>query len=176
MTFRLPTGIGLRRVTSEPDVRALSAMQEEVFGGGFADEMAEALLRRLGFGDGMELWVAEADGEIVGSGRLEPVPATEFAGIWGGAIRPEWRQRGHLPRAHRGPCAISARARQEADPQRLDRRLPADPRTSGTREGLDDDALPVERRRVGGPTTRRPPRMSRVPERPRRWPRCAISG
>ena len=90
----LPKGIHLRRVTSEPDVRALSAMQEEVFGGGFAQEMADALLRRLGFGDGMELWVAEADGEIVSSGRLEPVPATEFAGIWGGATRPEWRGRG----------------------------------------------------------------------------------
>ena len=90
----LPKGIHLRRVTSEPDVRALSAMQEEVFGGGFAQEMADALLRRLGFGDGMELWVAEADGEIVSSGRLEPVPGTEFAGIWGGATRMEWRGRG----------------------------------------------------------------------------------
>jgi ribosomal protein S18 acetylase RimI-like enzyme len=87
-------GIHLRRVTSERDVRALSAMQEEVFGGGFADEMADALLRRLGFGDGMELWVAEAGGEIVSSGRLEPVPGTEFAGIWGGATLPEWRGRG----------------------------------------------------------------------------------
>jgi GNAT superfamily N-acetyltransferase len=90
----LPEGIRLRMVTSEPDVRALSAMQEEVFGGRFADEMAAALLRRLGFGDGMELWVAEAGGAIVGSGRLEPVPDTEFAGIWGGATRPEWRRRG----------------------------------------------------------------------------------
>jgi hypothetical protein len=26
--------------------------------------------------------------------RLEPVPATEFAGIWGGATRTEWRGRG----------------------------------------------------------------------------------
>jgi GNAT superfamily N-acetyltransferase len=94
VTVPLPKGIHLRRVTSEPDVRALSAMQEEVFGGGFAEEMADALLRRLGFGDGMELWVAEAHGEIVGAGRLEPVPATEFAGIWGGATRPEWRGRG----------------------------------------------------------------------------------
>jgi hypothetical protein len=33
-------------------------MQEEVFGGGFAGEMAAALLRRLAFVDGMELWVA----------------------------------------------------------------------------------------------------------------------
>jgi len=51
-------------------------------------------MRRLGLGDGMELWVAEADGEIVGAGRLEPVPGTEFAGIWGGATRPGWRRRG----------------------------------------------------------------------------------
>ena len=90
----LPRGIQLRRVTSEPDVRALSEMQEAVFGSGFAEEMADALLRRLSFGDGMELWVAEADGEIVSSGRLEPVAATEFAGIWGGATLPEWRGRG----------------------------------------------------------------------------------
>lgn len=90
----LPEGIQLRRVTSEPDVRAFAVMQEEVFGGRFAEEMADALLRRLGFGDGMELWVAEADGEIVGAGRLEPVGATEFAGIWGGATRLEWRGRG----------------------------------------------------------------------------------
>jgi hypothetical protein len=90
----LPAGVDLRRVTSEPDVRAMSVMQEEIFGGGFADEMADALLRRLGLGDGMELWVAEADGVIVSSGRLEPVAGSEFAGIWGGATRPEWRGRG----------------------------------------------------------------------------------
>ncbi len=90
----LPKGIQLRRVTSEPDVRALSAMQEEVFGGGFAEEMADALLRRLGFGDGMELWVAEADGEIVGSG---PPGAGARHGVRryrGGATRLEWRGRG----------------------------------------------------------------------------------
>ena len=87
-------GFRLRRVTCAPVVRALSLMQEEIFGGGFAEEMADALLRRMGFGDGMELWVAETDREIVSAGRLEPVPATEFAGIWGGATRPEWRRRG----------------------------------------------------------------------------------
>jgi hypothetical protein len=91
---QLPKGVELRQVTNEADVRALSSMQEEVFGGGFAEEMADALLRRLGFCDGMELWVAEADGEIVSSGRLEPVAGTEFAGIWGGATLPGWRGRG----------------------------------------------------------------------------------
>jgi GNAT superfamily N-acetyltransferase len=106
----LPKGMNLRRVTSEPDVRAFCALQEEVFGGGLAEEMTASLLRRLGFGDGMELWVAEADGELVGAGRLEPVPATEFAGIWGGATRPEWRGRG-IYRALTAARARSAIAR-----------------------------------------------------------------
>jgi DNA-binding transcriptional ArsR family regulator len=56
--------------------------------------VAEALLRRLSFDDGMELWVAEVDGQIVSAGRLEPVTGTDFAGIWGGATRQEWRGRG----------------------------------------------------------------------------------
>jgi GNAT superfamily N-acetyltransferase len=90
----LPEGVTLRPVTEEADVRAMSAMQAEVFGDPVGDDMGDDLLRRLATGDGMELWVAEAEGRVVSAGRLEPVPATEFAGIWGGATRPEWRGRG----------------------------------------------------------------------------------
>ncbi|MEO7124525.1 MAG: GNAT family N-acetyltransferase [Nakamurella sp.] len=90
----LPMGITLRRVTEEADVRAMSAMADEVFGDPVSDDMADALLSRLSLDDGMELWVAEADQQIVSAGRLEPVPGTDFAGIWGGATRPEWRRRG----------------------------------------------------------------------------------
>jgi ribosomal protein S18 acetylase RimI-like enzyme len=89
-----PAGVLLRRVTSDADVRAMCAMQAAVFEDPDSDEEADALLRRLTFDDGMELWVAEIDGEIISAGRLEPVPGTEFAGIWGGATRPEWRGRG----------------------------------------------------------------------------------
>jgi ribosomal protein S18 acetylase RimI-like enzyme len=91
----LPEGVKLRRVTDEKDVRAMSEMQEEIFDDGdFAEEMTSALMARLASNDGTELWVAEADGAIVSSGRLEPVPDTEFAGIWGGATVPAWRRRG----------------------------------------------------------------------------------
>lgn len=90
----LPDGVTVRRVTEEADVRAMTAMQDEVFGDPVSDDMADALLRRLALRDGMELWVAEADGRIVCAGRLEPVDGTEFAGIWGGATREEWRGRG----------------------------------------------------------------------------------
>jgi len=90
----LPEGVTLRQVVAEPDVRAMSAMQDEVFGDSQSREIADALLRRLALADGMQLWVAEAEGQIVSAGRLEPVAETEFAGIWGGATRPEWRGRG----------------------------------------------------------------------------------
>jgi hypothetical protein len=90
----VPEGVTLRRVSQEADVRAMCAMQDEAFGDPVSGEMAQELLQRLARGDGMELWVAEAAGRIVSAGRLEPVPGTAFAGIWGGATRPEWRHRG----------------------------------------------------------------------------------
>ena len=80
----LPKGIHLRRVTSEPDVRALSAMQEEVFGGVFAQELADALLRRLGFGDGMELWWPRPT-RYRSSGLLERYLEQSSPGSAGGA-------------------------------------------------------------------------------------------
>lgn len=128
----LPEGVGLRRATSEADVRALAEMQEQVFADTVADEMADALLQRLGFGDGMELWVAEAGGLIVSSGRLEPVPGTEFAGIWGGATRPEWRRRG-IYRALTAARARSALA--------LGKRLIHSDSTEGSRPILERAGL-----------------------------------
>jgi len=86
--------VTVRRITEEADVRAMSAMQDEVFGDPVSGEMANDLLRRLSLDDGMELWVAEAKGRIVSAGRLEPVRGTDFAGIWGGATVKEWRGRG----------------------------------------------------------------------------------
>ena len=90
----LPDGVALRRITEEADVRAMSAMADEAFGDPASTRIADALLRRLALDDGMELWVAEADGVIVSCGRLEPVAGTAFVGLWGGATRAEWRGRG----------------------------------------------------------------------------------
>jgi predicted N-acetyltransferase YhbS len=90
----LPDGVTLRTVTDESDVRAMSAMADEAFGDPVSDERADSLLHRLTLDDGMELWVAEADGRMVSAGRLEPVPHTEVAGIWGGSTLEPWRGRG----------------------------------------------------------------------------------
>lgn len=92
----LPPGVTVRRVSEESDVRAMLAMQAEVFDEDPADAAAhdEELLHRLRTRDDLELWVAEVDGDVVSAGRLEPVEGTEFAGVWGGATRPEFRGRG----------------------------------------------------------------------------------
>lgn len=92
----LPDGVALRRVTDEPDVRAMVKMQDEAFQSpaSTVERTVPALLHRLSLGDGMELWVAEADGRMVSAGRIEPVAGTDFAGIWGGATLEPWRRRG----------------------------------------------------------------------------------
>lgn len=94
----LPEGVALRRVTEEADVRSMLAMQGDVFGEAISVSVADGVLRRLALDDGMQLWVAEAEGRIVSAGRLEPVHGTEFAGIWGGATREEWCGRGSTVR------------------------------------------------------------------------------
>jgi len=106
----LPVGVTVRRVTEEPDVRAMSAMQDEVFGDPVSVDEANALVQRLSLADGLELWVGEAEGQIVTAGRLEPVANSDFAGIWGGATRAEWRGRG-IYRAVTAARARSAIAR-----------------------------------------------------------------
>jgi ribosomal protein S18 acetylase RimI-like enzyme len=90
----LPAGVTLRRIDTERDVRAMCVMADEVFGSSRAVTMTEALLAGIARGDTTELWVAEAEGRIVSSGRLEPVAGTDFAGIWGGGTLPPWRGRG----------------------------------------------------------------------------------
>lgn len=92
----LPAGIAVRRATDEDDVRAMCAMQAEVFGDDAdeAEEMVVQILHRLRTRDDMEMWVAEHDGRIVSAGRLEPVEGTEFAGIWGGSTLPDYRGKG----------------------------------------------------------------------------------
>ena len=110
-------------VTDEADVRAMCVMQDEAFGDAVSERIAEALLRRLELRDGMELWVAEAEGEMVAAGRLEPVAGTRFAGIWGGDTLPRWRGRG----IYRALTAVRARSALD---RRLHRSSTATPRST----------------------------------------------
>jgi GNAT superfamily N-acetyltransferase len=100
-------GVTIRRVGHggdlHRDVEAVLAMQESVFGRGRGPSI-ESSLATLESG-GAQMWLAEVDGTVVCGGRLQVVPGTQFAGIWGGSTLPEHRGRG-IYRA-----LVSARAR-----------------------------------------------------------------
>ena len=102
----LPEGVTLRRVTEEADVRAMAAMQDEVFGDPMAEEIATATLRRLARGDG--------DGAVGGRGgragrQRRPAGAGARHGLRRdlGRRHPEaWRGRG----IYRALTAVRARS------------------------------------------------------------------
>lgn len=106
----VPEGVEIRRASSDGDVLAAGEMQGRVFNDSEWRSRAEALIERLRRDDTAELWIAVADGAVVSAGRLEPVAATEFAGLWGGATEPDWRGRG-IYRALTAERARSAMAR-----------------------------------------------------------------
>lgn len=107
----LPEGVTLRRVLTADGVRAAADVLGIVFGDDDWGALVPELTARITGGDeDVELWVAEAGGAVVGSGRLECVPCTQFAGIWGGGMLPQWRGRG-IYRALTSARARSALAR-----------------------------------------------------------------
>ena len=93
-TATAPDGVSLRQVRSAADIRAALDMQDTVFGGNYADRLVPEILERQAAGDPVEIWTATVDGRIVCAGRIDPVPGTAFAGVWGGATLPEYRGRG----------------------------------------------------------------------------------
>lgn len=93
---QLPDGVTLRRIDNQtdpyPDVVRAARAQELAFGFPFG---VDDFMRRIERGAGrVELWVAETSEEVVCVGRLEVIPDTEFAGLWGGGTLPGWRGRG----------------------------------------------------------------------------------
>jgi GNAT superfamily N-acetyltransferase len=118
----LPAGVSLRRIGFEPDgtihsrerttddVRRMIAMQDEVFGRPAHQDPAEYATSLLEHPLLKEAWIVEAGGDVVSAGRLELVPGTDFAGLWGGATRAEWRGQG-IYRALTAARARSAQAK-----------------------------------------------------------------
>jgi hypothetical protein len=92
----VPQGITLRRAETEADVRAVCEQGDEAFGGEpLAHRMVTELWSRLQRDDDpMQLWMALDGDTVVASGRIDPVPGTKIAGVWGGATLAEYRHRG----------------------------------------------------------------------------------
>jgi GNAT superfamily N-acetyltransferase len=90
----LPEGVRLMRVTDSAGLAAMMAVGDLAFddrspelGERLADQLREAP-------DLVEIVVAMAGDEPVSAARIEFVPGTDFAGLWGGGTVPAWRSKG----------------------------------------------------------------------------------
>lgn len=113
-----PEGVVLRRIGAGDvkrtdlieDLQQMFAMQAEVFGSSAPDGAEHYADMLLTYPDEIEAWVAEVDGVVVAAGRLEVVTGTQFASLWGGSARVEWRGQG-IYRALTAARARSAMAK-----------------------------------------------------------------
>ncbi|MDX8054525.1 GNAT family N-acetyltransferase [Lentzea sp. BCCO 10_0798] len=103
---QLEDGIVLRETKEEADLHRLAATATEVFGRN-SSWLVDYLLEKQDDPNTVVV-VAEADGQVVSSARLEIVPGTEFGGLWGGGTLAAWRGKGIYRAlvAHRARVAI----------------------------------------------------------------------
>ncbi|MCP2327442.1 GNAT superfamily N-acetyltransferase [Hamadaea flava] len=88
-------GVRVREVTSRADFDRIAVMEEEVWGDGSRDHLAESLAGELAADpDGLLVVVAEAGDRVVSAGWTRYIPGTEFATLWGGSTLAEYRGRG----------------------------------------------------------------------------------
>jgi GNAT superfamily N-acetyltransferase len=81
-------------VTDEAGIALLIDVGDQVFGTDHARLRAALTARLRDAPETVAMVLAMAGDEPVSSARIEFVPGTEFAGLWGGGTRPQWRGRG----------------------------------------------------------------------------------
>jgi GNAT superfamily N-acetyltransferase len=89
-----PPGVRLHRVTDEADLALLVDVHERAFGtisAGYRESLRTQLREAP---EATVLVVAMAGDEPVSAARMECLPGTDFASLWGGGTVPGWRGRG----------------------------------------------------------------------------------
>jgi GNAT superfamily N-acetyltransferase len=90
----LPEGTQLVHIRDAKGVDQLIAVHESVFAHDQQD-LRRSLLRRLQVAPHeMDMFVVTAGGDPISSSRIEYLPASEFAALWGGSTEPQWRGKG----------------------------------------------------------------------------------
>jgi GNAT superfamily N-acetyltransferase len=88
-------GVRLRETTDRADLNAIARMEEEVWGEGSKDHLADMLAGEIAAApDEILVVLAESGDRVVSAAWTRYVPGTEFAGLWGGATLSEYRGRG----------------------------------------------------------------------------------
>jgi GNAT superfamily N-acetyltransferase len=91
---QLPDGVTLRSVSAREDLERIARMEHAVWDDDrtWIPEALEA--EREADPAAIEIYVAEAAGEVVSAGWVRFVDQTEFATLWGGSTLPAFRGRG----------------------------------------------------------------------------------
>lgn len=108
----LPKGVTLREVSAAADMRAIADLHAAVWNED-AGWLAGELMRQVSeSADEIAIFVAEAAGTVISSARVEFRQGTDFAGLWGGSTRIEWR--GRESTVPSWPAALSWLSRAES--------------------------------------------------------------
>ncbi|MFC3572177.1 GNAT family N-acetyltransferase [Streptomyces yaanensis] len=104
-----PEGIRVLPVTDAAGVDLVADVHEKAFGTDGTRLRHQLLAQLTGDRENVVAVVALAGEEPVSAARLELVPGTRFAGLWGGGTVPDWRGRGVYRSlvAHRARVAAS---------------------------------------------------------------------
>jgi GNAT superfamily N-acetyltransferase len=86
----LPDGVHIRQVTEDADMHRIADMATDVWNADLS-WLGDDLISRKATAT---VFAAEADGQIVSAAWLVCKYGKEFAGLWGGSTRAEWRGRG----------------------------------------------------------------------------------
>lgn len=90
----LPAGVTAVRVTDSAGIELMGKVQKLVFDDDKSDLRAAIAAQLAEAPDVVEIVLAMAGDEPVSAARIEFLPGTEFAGLWGGGTLREWRRRG----------------------------------------------------------------------------------
>jgi GNAT superfamily N-acetyltransferase len=90
----LPDGVTLRQVTDRADFERIAAMHTEVWAADWSWLATDLESRMTADPWAITVFAADAGAEVVAAGWVVFMSGTEFAGLWGGSTRQEWRGRG----------------------------------------------------------------------------------
>lgn len=94
LPVRLPPGARLREATERSDAARLAALLSQIWGEDLSFLAEQFWADRQANPGEVLLIVVEAEGEVIACARINLVPGTEFATLWSGATRADWRGRG----------------------------------------------------------------------------------
>ncbi len=157
---RLPDGVGIRRVSEAADFDRIGALHTEIWSEDWTWLAADLAERQAAAPESIAVFAAEAGPQMISVAWLVRDPRSEFATLWGGATRPEWRGKGIYRAlvARRARFAVEHRGALPAG-GRLRRQRP-DPAAAGVRGGGHHHAVPVDTARETRQPVQ-PPRQAR---------------